>query len=128
MKTLANLARAHRSTSVKILVWEVPALIKHNSPLLELSRKLSSSIQIKEVDSTKRNYPGGFIVVDKTSLAVQQDPHQPLGWVNPKAIARARKRTLISKYVVVRVAQPEPQTDAYLVTLKPGLCVNDLRA
>ena len=106
----------------------VSALTKNNAPLLELSGKLSSSIQIKEVDSTKRNYPGGFIVVDKTSVVVQQDPHQPLGWVNPKAIARARKRTLISKYVVVRAAQPEPQTDAYLVTLKPGLCVNDLRA
>ena len=32
------------------------------------------------------------------------------------------------KHVVARAAQPEPQTDAYLVTLKPGLCVNDLRA
>jgi hypothetical protein len=70
----------------------VPALIKNNAPLLELSRKLSSSIRIKEVDSTHRNYPGEFIVVDKTSLAVQQDPYQPLGWVNPKAIARAREK------------------------------------
>ena len=67
---LANLARPHRSTSVKILVWEVPALSKNNTPLLELSRKLSSSMQIKEVGSTHRNYPGEFIVVDKTSLAV----------------------------------------------------------
>ena len=92
LETLASLARAHRSTSVKILVWEVPALIKNNAPMLELSRKLSSSIQIKEVDSTHRNYPGEFIVVDKTSLAVQQDPYQPLGWVNPKAIARAREK------------------------------------
>jgi len=83
LKTLDNLARTHRSTSVKILVWEVSVLIKNNAPLLELSRNLSSSIQIKEVDSTQRNYPGAFIVVDKTSLAVQQDPHQPLGWVNP---------------------------------------------
>lgn len=41
---------------------------------------------------------------------------------------RERKRTLISKHVVARAAQPEPQTDAYLVMLKPGLCVNDLRA
>ena len=83
LKTLDNLARTHRSTSVKILVWEVSVLIKNNAPLLELSRKLSSSMQVKEVGSTHRNYPGEFIVVDKTSLAVQQDPHQPLGWVNP---------------------------------------------
>ena len=85
-------------------------------------------MQIKEVGSTHRNYPGEFIVVDKTSLAVQQDPHQSLGWVNPKAIARARKRTLISKHVVARAAQPESQTDAYLVTLQPGLCVKELPA
>lgn len=92
LETLANLARAHRSTSVKILVWEVPTLLKNNAPLLELSRKLSSSIQIKEVDSTRRNFPGEFIVVDQMGLVVQQDPHQPLGWVNPKAIARAREK------------------------------------
>ena len=106
----------------------MPALIKNNTPLLELSRKLGLSMQIEEVGRTHRNYPGEFIVVDKTSLAVWRVPHQPLGWVNPKAIARARKRTLISKHVVARAAQPEPQTDAYLVMLKPGLCVNDLRA
>ena len=89
---LSRLARSHGSTRVYILVWEAMPLIQHNAPLLELSRKLSSSVQIKQVSPALQNHPGEFAVFDQTGLVLQQNPHHPIGWANFRAIAKAREK------------------------------------
>ena len=89
---VSRLARSHGSTRVQILVWDVMPLVQQNAPLLELSRKLSSSIQIKLVSPAFQSHPGEFAVIDQKALFIQQDPHHPIGWANFRATAKAREK------------------------------------
>ncbi len=76
------LARRNKYTQVEILVYDPHRIIKHGHALLELSRKLPSSMGIKVVDPELRQLNHEFVLADDVGLIFRHDYEVFEGYAN----------------------------------------------
>ncbi len=67
------LARRNKYTRVEILIYDSHRIVKNGHALLELSRKLPSSMGIKVVDPELRQLNQEFVIVDGLGLIYRHD-------------------------------------------------------
>lgn len=73
MQICSNLARRNRYTRVEMLVFDPHRIIKNGHALLNISRKLPSSIGIKIVDPDMRQLNHEYVLVDSYGVIYRQD-------------------------------------------------------
>ncbi|MBO6656255.1 MAG: GNAT family N-acetyltransferase [Pseudomonadales bacterium] len=73
MQICSRLARRNRYTRVEILIFDPHRIIKNGHALLNISRKLPSSIGIKIVDPDMRQLNHEFMIVDGHGVIYRQD-------------------------------------------------------
>lgn len=73
MQICSRLARRNRYTKVEMLIFEPHRIIKNGHALLNISRKLPSSIGIKIVDPDMRQLNHEFVLVDGHGVIYRQD-------------------------------------------------------
>jgi len=76
------LARRNKYTQVEILVYDPHRIIKNGHALLELSRRLPSSMGIKIVDPELRQLNHEFVLADDTGLIYRHDFEVFEGYAN----------------------------------------------
>ncbi|MBV1876094.1 MAG: GNAT family N-acetyltransferase [Pseudomonadales bacterium] len=69
----SNLARRNRYTFIEILLKDSHRIVKNGHILLELSKKLPSSIRFKTVDPELNNTLNEYILIDHTGVIFRQD-------------------------------------------------------
>ncbi len=76
------LARRNKHTRIEILVYDPHRIIKNGHLLLELSRKLPTSVNIKVVDPEMRQLNHEFVLVDDYGLVFRHDYEKFEGYAN----------------------------------------------
>ncbi len=76
------LARKNRYTSIEILLHDPHRIIKHSHALLEISRKLSSSIKIKIVHPDLRRLNHEYLLIDDCGVIYRLDHEKFDGYAN----------------------------------------------
>jgi len=79
---ISALARRNRYTRVEMLLYDSHRVVKNGHALLDISRKLSSSISLKIVDPELRQLNCEFVLVDNTGLIYRQDVERYEGIAN----------------------------------------------
>ncbi len=76
------LARKNRHTKIEILLYDSHRVVKNGHVLLELSRKLPSSIKMKIVDPEWRQFNNEYVLVDGTGVIYRRDYEMFNGYAN----------------------------------------------
>jgi predicted GNAT family N-acyltransferase len=82
MEICSALARRNRYTEIQILLYDPHRVIKNGHALLEISRRLSSSISIKLVHPELRQLNHEYILVDGEGIIHRQDSEAYEGSAN----------------------------------------------
>jgi len=83
---ISALARRNRYTKIEILLYDSHRVVKTGHALVDISRKLSSSINIKIVDPELRHLNDEFVLVDTEGVIYRSDFEQYEGFVNYRDI------------------------------------------
>ena len=83
----STLARRNKYTCIEILLYDSHRVVKHGHALLEISRKLSSSIGIKIVHPELRAANHEFVLVDDAGVIYRQDHEEYEGYANFRDIS-----------------------------------------
>ena len=78
----STLARRNRHTTIEILLHDSHRVVKHGHALLEISRKLPSSVGIKIVDPELLRSNHEFVLVDGAGVIYRQDYDLYEGYAN----------------------------------------------
>ncbi|MEO2172946.1 MAG: GNAT family N-acetyltransferase [bacterium] len=78
----SSLARRNKYTSIEILLYDSHRIVKNGHVILEISRKLSSSISFKIVHPEMRASLNEFVLVDGTGVIYRQDCEDYEGYAN----------------------------------------------
>lgn len=81
-ESLSALARRNRYTHIDILIYDSHRIIKNTHLLLELSRKLSSSIKIKLVHPDYQQSYHDYVIADNNGIVFRQDHNNYDGFFN----------------------------------------------
>ncbi len=79
---ISALARRNRYTKIEILLYDSHRAVKTGHALVDISRKLSSSISIKIVDPELRHLNDEFVLVDNAGVIYRSDFEQYEGFAN----------------------------------------------
>lgn len=107
IRIIGRLATRQPRVQIRILLKEVEPLIKYGHRIIELSRKLSSSIHLRKVHEDYHEYNQAFMVFDERGLIKRQlaDRYEGIANFNDPNMARM----LISYFDEVwEVSQPDP--------------------
>lgn len=77
-----RLASQHPQSRVQILISEIEPLVKHGHRLIELSRQLSSSMEIRVIHKDYAEYNESFFIVDKRAVLHRKIADRYEGIVN----------------------------------------------
>ncbi len=88
---LNHLARQHPRTRLRILLQQTDPLIKHGHRIIELSRRMSSAIQIRVVHESFRHHNQAFMVFDDRGLISRQYADRYEGIANYNDASEARQ-------------------------------------
>ena len=91
MEVMSELARRNRYTRVEILVYDPHRMIKNGHALLEISRKLSSSIGIKIVDPELRQLDHEYVLVDTHGYIYRRNSETWDGYANFNDLAECNR-------------------------------------
>lgn len=72
VSALSKLARKSRYTAIRVLVVDTHSLIQREHELIELSRRLSSSVSVRRIDTTHQELNQAYIVADDSGF-IQHD-------------------------------------------------------
>ena len=78
----SKLARKNAHTRIEILIHDSHTLVHHGHHLLELSRRLPSSIKIKRADEETRQSRQELVLADDRGLMVRPTEEHYQGWAN----------------------------------------------
>jgi len=78
----SSLARRNKYTRIEILIYDSHRMVKNGHALLEISRKLPSSIGIRIVDPELRQFDHEFVLVDDYGLVYRRDAETWDGYAN----------------------------------------------
>jgi hypothetical protein len=67
-ETLSNLARMTHHTEIKILVKQTEYLAKRGHRLVDLYRRMPSSIPVRKLDYCPENYLANYLIVDDSGI------------------------------------------------------------
>jgi len=81
-ETCSALARKNRHTSIEILLYEAHRAVKNGHALLEISRKLPSSIKMKIVHPDYRPLNHEYVLVDSAGVIYRHDHEDFDGYAN----------------------------------------------
>lgn len=90
---LSALARKNRYTSIEILTYESHRIIKNGHQLLELSRRLSSSITLRLVHPDYQQSNQEYLLVDGAGFVYRRDYENYEGFANFKDISEVDRLT-----------------------------------
>jgi len=93
---LANLSRLclrNRKARIRFLVQQPAEAVKHCQRLLELARKLSSSIELRQPHPDYRQHNEAFLVADGCGLIYRKFPDRYEGTANFYVPVEARRKT-----------------------------------
>ncbi|MGQ9424558.1 DUF7931 domain-containing protein [Gilvimarinus sp. F26214L] len=82
---ISALARSDRNARVRILVKQVHPLIERGHRLLELSRRLSSKVEIRKLTIEPENDAESYLIGDRDKLLYQHEPREYQGFANYNA-------------------------------------------
>ncbi|MCB1647149.1 MAG: GNAT family N-acetyltransferase [Pseudomonadales bacterium] len=83
---VSELARRNRYTRVDILLYDSHRVVKNGHVLLDISRRLPSSVSMKIVHPELRPLNNEFVLVDQAGVIYRQDHEQYEGFANFKDI------------------------------------------
>lgn len=81
-QTISRLARKNRHTQIRILIWNSHRMVKNGHALLEISRKLSSSIRIRLVHEDYRQMNHEYLLADDSGILYRLDFEIYEGYAN----------------------------------------------
>ncbi len=81
-EALSLFARRNEQANVRILVNDITRMVRDGHRLLELSRRLPSSITIRVVHPDMRDRSENFVLADRTGLVVQPQYDTERGFAN----------------------------------------------
>lgn len=87
----SELARKNAHTRIEILIHDSQTLVHQGHHLLELSRRLPSSIKIKRADEETRQTRQELILADDRGLMVRPTDEHYQGWANFNDIPACRR-------------------------------------
>jgi hypothetical protein len=82
LEICSALARKNRYTSIEILLYEAHRAVKHGHALLDISRKLPSSIKMKIVHPDYRRLNHEYVLVDNAGVIYRLDHEEFEGYSN----------------------------------------------
>ena len=82
MDLFKRLAIKDRHSYVKIIIHDSRKLISNGHHLVELSRQLSSHIEIRKTPKELIDHPKTFLIVDETALVYRNNSDRYEGFVN----------------------------------------------
>jgi hypothetical protein len=85
LEQLSNLARSGQQAEIKFLVKDFKPAIDAYHPLIKLSQRLSSKIQLKKLTQEPENNDMGFMISDLRGLLYQNDETIYQGFANYNA-------------------------------------------
>jgi hypothetical protein len=88
---VSRLARHNSQSRVQILVFDTGSMIRDGHRLVELARRLGSSIEIRKVAEQHQDYDQAFLVVDACGVIRQQPRDDREAQVNYSARHTARQ-------------------------------------
>ena len=104
---LNHLARQHPRTQLRILLQQVDPLIKHGHRIVELSRRMSSAVQIRVVHESFRHHNQAFMVFDDRGIISRQYADRYEGIANYNDASEAKQLTAFFNEVW-GLSQPDP--------------------
>ena len=91
MEICSALARRNKYTRVEILIYDSHRIIKNGHALLEISRKLPSSIGIRIVDPELRQLDHEFVLVDDYGVVYRRNAENYDGYANFNDLAECNR-------------------------------------
>jgi predicted GNAT family N-acyltransferase len=113
MEICSTLARRNKYTRIEILIFDSHRMIKNGHALLDISRKLSSSISIRIVDPELRGANHEYVLVDDHGIIFRHDYELFDGYANFSDLPECNRLGR-----AFRSAWESSLTDAYLRQLK----------
>ncbi len=104
---LNHLARQHPRTQLRILLQQTDPLIKHGHRIIELSRRMSSVIQIRAVHESFRRHNQAFMVFDERGIISRQYADRYEGVANYNDASEAKQLSAFFNEVW-ELSQPDP--------------------
>ncbi len=92
LKLLSELCTRNRKARVRFLVQDPASAVKRSHRLVELSRRLSSSIEIRQPHQDYRHYNEAFLVADECGLIHRSLADRFEGTANFYAPVAARRK------------------------------------
>lgn len=86
------LACRSRFSSVRLLVHDPKAVTQHGHRLLELARRLSSRIELRQVATDYQEYAAAFLIVDEMGLMLRPNAERYEGFFSFKTPLKAREQ------------------------------------
>ena len=90
-EVLSALARRNKYTRIEILLYDSHRVVKHGHALLELSRRLSSSIAIRIVHPELRHANHEYLLADDSGLMYRQDIENYEGYANFRYVTECNR-------------------------------------
>lgn len=81
-ESFSKLARKNRYTKIEILIYDTHRIIKNSHAILEICRRLPSSISIRVVHPEFRVMNDEFVLVDNAGIIFRQDAENYDGYAN----------------------------------------------
>jgi len=106
-QALSQLASHHPRCRVRVLLKEVEPLVKYGHRIIELSRRLSSTIGIRTIHENYREYNDAFMVFDERGVIKRRYADRYEGSANFNDPKQARE--LLSFFDEVwNISEPDP--------------------
>ena len=93
MDVVSALARRNRYTQVEILLYDSHRVVKNGHALLNISRKLPSSIGMKIVHPELRQLNHEYVIADQVGVIYRLDYEDYDGWANFNDVTEANRLT-----------------------------------
>lgn len=87
----SGLGRKNKYTKIEILVYDSHRVVKHGHALMDIARRLPSSIGIRIVHPELRASNHEYVLVDDAGLIYRQDHEQYEGYANFKDVTEANR-------------------------------------
>jgi len=68
--------------NIRILVEDTRKIIAHGHRIIELTRQLTSFMEIRKINTEIKTLPDAFLIADETALVYRKQTHRYEGFVN----------------------------------------------
>ena len=82
VEAVKNLAIGHSHSQVQIIIQDSRKIIEHGHRIIELARRISSSIHIRKTPAEMKTYSQAFLIADQTGVLYRTIGDRYEGYVN----------------------------------------------